>query len=90
MNKHNQRKNSVDKHHLLPKAEWWTNDPRNLVEMRRSNHEWYHKLFGTKGIIEALRELFWMWAKCIEDWKYKDQLIEALAMIDYKKWIKKD
>lgn len=80
----------MDRHHLLPKAEWWTNDPRNLVDIRRSKHEWYHRLFGTKGIIEALRELFLMWEKCIEDWRYKDQLIEALAMIDYKKWIKKD
>lgn len=46
-----------DKHHIIPKSKWWSNNNWNLVKMPRSEHQALHRLFWTSLPHEQLLKL---------------------------------
>lgn len=83
MNKH--KKTEYDLHHIwINKCNWWSNDPVNVVRMKRKEHEAYHVLFNNEWFKEALIKLFLLWESCIKDWPLKRELWYCLQNIDYK------
>lgn len=89
MGRNKDKQNETDLHHLNSYSEWWTEDPDNLLEINRWQHEWYHKCFWNKGIIGALKQLFERGESSLADGKVKEELRKALEDLDYKdscKW----
>lgn len=74
----------IDVHHLVNRCNGWSNDPSNLVTMKRKKHEARHTLFENLWFKEALMELFLMGEKCLKDWPLKRELRNCLMNIDYK------
>lgn len=59
MNKH--KKTEYDVHHIgVNICNGGSNDPNNLIRMKRKKHEAYHILFENMSFKEALIELFLM------------------------------
>jgi hypothetical protein len=84
MNKH-KKKVEYDVHHIwVNVSRWGSNDPVNLVTMKRKEHEAYHVLFSNEWFKEALIKLFLLGEKTLKDWPLKKELRYCLQNIDYK------
>ena len=81
------RRTEYDTHHLINRCNGWSDDPNNLVRMKRKQHEARHVLFENEGVKEALINLFLLWEKCFKDGKIKKQLRECLQWLEYKTWV---
>lgn len=89
MSRNKDKQDEYDAHHLNSYSNGWSDNPENMLNLKRSEHEAYHNLFWWLWIIDALRKLFSRWDSAIADGKVKEELRKALEDLDYKdscKW----
>lgn len=89
MGRNKDKQNEYDYHHLNSYSNGWTDNPDNMLNLKRSEHEAYHNLFWWLGIIDALKQLFERGESSLADGKVKEELRKALEDLDYKdscKW----
>lgn len=84
MGRNKDKQDEYDYHHLNSYSNGWTDNPDNMLNLKRSEHEAYHNLFWWLWIIDALRKLFSRWEKSFEDGKIKNELRDCLRDLDYK------
>lgn len=84
------RRTEYDTHHLINRCNGWSDDPNNLVRMKRKQHEARHILFENEGVKEALINLFLLWEKCLKDWNIKRELWKCLQDLEYKNGVFKE
>jgi len=87
---YNTGKKKEHSHHIFAKEQWGTNAPENLIRLFATIHQWYHSVFGTERVREAIIQLLSinkpaLWDEFIQD------ILKVLEEKDleyyYKDWV---
>lgn len=75
------RGNNTSIHHVVPRSRWWTNESKNLLELRDSKHRALHTLFDNKLIAEQLLTTLDLSAKAMRP-EVLEWLVDTLTAHD--------
>jgi len=79
-------------HHIVPSSKWWTDEGRNLIEIKDTRHRALHTLFANKLIAEQLLTTLEISEKAMRP-DVLQRLVDTLTVHDpedldfwYKEW----
>lgn len=70
-------KHKLTRHHIVPKSRNWSNEPQNILKIKRNMHTAFHMLFENDTPDEQLIRLLSLNSKVLR-WEYKHQIKEII------------
>jgi len=73
-----------DKHHILPRSRWWSNNENNIVKLDVRHHKALHMLFNNWTPFEQIERILSIWETALTDEvKYDIRKIIEISDLNY-------